>query len=84
MSLPVHIKSPQIQRRFDEGLHRHMHVTLQQAASTIEKQNIWLIQKLQVTELQLLDMPFSPPLLHLAYFPLIFHQKSFLAVTEQV
>jgi hypothetical protein len=67
MSLPMHIKSPQIQRRFDEDLHRYMHVTLKQGAS-IEKRNIWLIQKLQVTELQFLDKPFSPPFLRLANF----------------
>jgi hypothetical protein len=60
MSLPMHIKSPHIQRRFDEDLHRHMHVTLKQGASPTGKQNMWLIQKLQFTELQLLDTPLSP------------------------
>ena len=84
MSLPVHIKSPQIQGRFDEDLHRHKHVTLKKAASPTEKQNIWLIQKLQFTDLQLVDTPLCPPLLHLADFSLIFHQNSFLTFTEQV
>jgi hypothetical protein len=37
MSLPMHIKSPQIQRWFDEDLHRHMHVTLKQGSYSYRK-----------------------------------------------